>query len=129
MVILVALWMLQCPTTLDGLPLCEHKPMTAATCLHTFPPDLVGGFCEWYGHATKRQADTFERRRGLRRIGSEPWMSSYTLWSPVTPYARKVVACRMQVMRDWDSARSPTPDFINDLCVRFNEKSFPEIRQ
>lgn len=55
-------------TTMDGLPLCAGVPMTAPVCLQTYPPDAAGGFCEFYGYATKEQEIEFERQRGYRRV-------------------------------------------------------------
>jgi hypothetical protein len=57
---------------MDGLPTCPHDPtLTAKKCLRLYPPDEVGGFCEWFGYATKRQVDRFERKRGYRRVVHE----------------------------------------------------------
>lgn len=69
-----------CGTTMDGLPTCAGQEMSAAKCLATYPPDEVGGFCEWYGHATKAEAAAFERTRGFHRVVHEDGSSD--TWEP-----------------------------------------------
>jgi hypothetical protein len=85
-------------TTMDGLPNCPMAKMTARECLSTFPPDRVGGFCEWYGYVTKKQADRFEARRGFVRY--KPRDGSGDLW------------------RRWPSARNSKLETRNSPAVR-----------
>jgi hypothetical protein len=73
-------------TTMDGLPNCPMPKMTAWECLSTAPPDRVGGYCEWYGYATQRQADRFEARRGFVRY--KPRDGSSDLWRRRRPATR-----------------------------------------
>lgn len=54
-------------TTMDGLPNCPMPKMTSAECLATYPPHEVGDFCDWYGYATPKEEEDFERTRGFQR--------------------------------------------------------------
>ena len=58
-------------TTMDGLPSCPRPKMKSIECLTIFPPDQVGGFCDWYGYSTLKQEDRFERKRGYERVRHE----------------------------------------------------------
>lgn len=55
-------------TTMDGLSNCPLPKLTSAECLRVFPPDRSGGYCEWYGFATTKEIDEFERKRGFVRV-------------------------------------------------------------
>lgn len=67
-----------CVTTLDGLPMCPPGPfdsmpseLAAGACLQLTKPHESGGYCEWYGYATKEQADAFEKAYGYERVVHE----------------------------------------------------------
>jgi hypothetical protein len=56
-------------TTMDGLPNCNPQVvLTSKHCLKLFPPDEVGGFCDWYGFSTVQQENRFEYKRGFKRL-------------------------------------------------------------
>lgn len=94
-----------CPTTLDGLPICQRKNVSAAECLRIYPPDSGGGFCEWYGYATPQQADRFEKRRGFTRLHHADGSSD--TWKPVTAKAQQFVDCRVEAWANYLDTQDP----------------------